>query len=92
MVDSLPEPTPLTNILTLLIPIFSAICEMASAVFEAAKGVAFLLPLKPSLPADFASKAFPNSSVKVIIVLLYELKNVECPCLAIFFNRFSIAF
>jgi hypothetical protein len=58
--DSLPEPTPLTNTLTLLMPIFSAICPIASATLEAAKGVDFLLPLKPNLPADLWDNAFPN--------------------------------
>ena len=45
----------------------------SSAAICAANGVDFLEPLKPFFPADDQAKAFPFSSLIVIIVLLnYE--------------------
>ncbi|MBA7661379.1 hypothetical protein ES703_69395 [subsurface metagenome] len=43
---------------------------MASATLDAAKGVAFLVPLKPMAPALVQAKTLPLKSVKVIMVLL----------------------
>ena len=68
--DSLPEPTPLTKTLIFWIPIFLIVCVNPSAILEAAKGVDFLVPLKPMDPADDQAKTFPLASVRVRTVLL----------------------
>ena len=70
--DSLPDPIPFIITSTLPTPIFLAVRDIASATFEAAKGVAFFVPLNPTEPALFQAKTEPFESVRVIIVLLYE--------------------
>jgi hypothetical protein len=68
--ESRPDPIPLTKTLISETPILSATKHTASATFEAAKGVAFLVPLNPIAPALLWAKTFPAESAKVIIVLL----------------------
>src|SRR5574341_1000806 len=70
MADSRPEPGPLTHTSTLLTPYSSASLAQASAATPAAKGVDFLEPLKPTLPADLQLITFPRLSVMVTVVLL----------------------
>jgi len=67
---SLPKPGPLTKIFTLFKPIPIAIEFAASEAVCAAKGVPFLEPLKPTLPADDQEIVLPFKSVIVTIVLL----------------------
>ena len=54
--------------------LFIALDGKKYATLEAAKGVDFFEPLNPSLPADLLTKTLPTVSVRVTIVLLYELK------------------
>jgi len=68
--DSLPDPIPFTETCTFSIPNFLATRTMASATLEAAKGVAFFVPLKPMLPELTHPKIFPWRSDKEIMVLL----------------------
>lgn len=70
MADSRPPPIPFTRTATFSVPIFFADAAIASATFEAAKGVAFFVPLKPMEPALAHDNIFPLVSVRVIIVLL----------------------
>ena len=70
MADSLPEPIPLTKTEIFSTFNFLAVKQMLSATLEAAKGVAFFVPLKPIDPALAQVKTLPLRSVKVIIVLL----------------------
>ena len=51
--ESLPDPIPLTKIITFSIPIFWVACDIASATLDAAKGVDFFAPLNPIDPALF---------------------------------------
>ena len=53
----------------------------------AAKGVLFLLPLKPSPPADAQDMALPCRSVMVTIVLLKEERIWAAPRSMFFFSR-----
>jgi hypothetical protein len=67
---SRPGPGPLTKTDMVFIPNSSAFFAASSAAIWAAKGVPFLVPLKPFFPAAPHDKTFPDSSVIVIIVLL----------------------
>src|SRR5450432_3017316 len=68
--DSRPLPGPCTRTCTRLSPSPSASRAHASAATVAAKGVDFLLPLKPAFPEDAHEIVLPCMSVMVIIVLL----------------------
>ena len=70
--DSLPEPGPETSTLKDFKPYSFALLPTSSAATWAAKGVDFLDPLKPLSPADDHARAFPLSSLIVIIVLLND--------------------
>jgi hypothetical protein len=67
---SRPGPGPLTDTSTLTIPLSKAAFAQASEAIPAAKGVDFLLPLKPKAPALLQAMALPAGSVIVTIVLL----------------------
>ena len=67
---SLPGPGPLTNTDIVFMPASIAFLAASSAANCAAKGVPFLVPLKPFLPAAAADMTLPSVSVIVIIVLL----------------------
>ena len=67
---SRPEPMPFIKTATLVGPDFFVFSAKAAIILEAAKGVAFLGPLKPKEPADNQAMALPLASVIVIIVLL----------------------
>lgn len=71
MAVSLPLPGPLTYTSTFLIPHASmALFATASATSWAAKGVDFLVPLNPALPALELATTSPFWSVIVTMVLL----------------------
>ena len=67
---SRPEPTPLTNTFICLRPNFCILLIKESTTLVAAKGVAFLGPLKPIAPALSLATTSPPESVMVTIVLL----------------------
>lgn len=70
MAESLPAPTPETITSISTGPDLATFSPMAATILEAAKGVAFFGPEKPSDPAVAQAKTPPLSSVIVIIVLL----------------------
>ena len=84
--DSLPEPGPETSTLNDFIPYSLALLPTSSAAICAAKGVDFLDPLKPLCPADDHARAFPLSSVIVIIVLLNDETIWAIPLATFLFN------
>src|SRR6266581_2474468 len=67
---SRPEPGPLTNTSTFVMPCSWARRAACSAASCAAKGVLLREPLKPTLPALAHDRVFPSRSVIVTIVLL----------------------
>lgn len=67
---SRPGPGPFTSTSTFTIPLSNAALAAASEAIPAAKGVDFLLPLKPNAPALLQAIVFPAGSVIVTIVLL----------------------
>src|SRR5581483_1955120 len=77
--DSRPAPIPLIKTSIFSIASFLQILEIASATREAAKEVAFLVPLNPTDPADLQAKTFPFPLVRVTIVLLYEEETYTLP-------------
>src|SRR3989338_10559350 len=89
--DSLPAPGPFIYTSTLLTPYSIAFFAATSAATWAAKGVPFLDPLKPLLPALLHASTLPLLSVIVIRVLL----NVDCifaiPFAATLFSFFTFA-
>src|SRR5919202_6872805 len=70
MADSRPLPGPCTRTCTRRNPRFIASRPQFSAATVAAKGVDFLEPLNPALPADPQASVFPRRSVIVISRLL----------------------
>src|SRR5919204_4834860 len=70
MADSRPLPGPCTRTCTRRRPRFIASRPQFSAATVAAKGVDFLEPLKPALPAEPHASALPRRSVMVISRLL----------------------
>ena len=70
MAVSRPDPCPFTKISTFFIPVPNASKAAFSAAVCAAKGVLFLAPLKPELPADAHETVSPAKFVIVTIVLL----------------------
>src|SRR3972149_2294320 len=73
---SLPAPGPFMKTSTFLTPYSIAFLTAVEAATCAAKGVPFLEPLKPWLPALAHASTFPERSVMLIIVLL----NVALMC------------
>ena len=59
---------------------------------EAAKGVSFLAPLKPKLPALDQNKALPNLSAKSAFVLLKVASTCKTPEVTFFFGVLEGAF
>ena len=72
MAVSRPGPGPFTNTATCLTPSSTARLATLADVIWAAKGVPFLVPLKPVAPAEAQHRTAPRSSVMVTIVLLKE--------------------
>src|SRR6478752_2771484 len=70
MADSRPLPGPCTRTCTRRSPRFIASRPQFSAATVAAKGVLFLEPLNPALPADPHARVLPFTSVMVISRLL----------------------
>ena len=70
MAASRPPPGPFTRTSMLLNPIAMASSAAFLAASVAANGVLFLEPLKPKVPELHHAMAFPNLSVKVMMVLL----------------------
>src|SRR6476659_4459699 len=70
MADSRPLPGPWTRTCTRRSPRFMASRPQFSAATVAAKGVDFLDPLNPALPADPQARALPFISVMVMSRLL----------------------
>src|SRR3954454_8724396 len=70
MADSRPLPGPCTRTWTLRRPRFIASRPQFSAATVAAKGVDFLEPLNPALPADPHARVLPFMSVMVMSRLL----------------------
>lgn len=71
MADSRPAPMPRTKIRAASKPVLRACSDIKPATLDAAYGVPFLAPEKPSEPALPENKTLPCSSVTVMIVLLY---------------------
>jgi hypothetical protein len=72
MAVSRPDPGPFTKTETVLTPNPMAFLAAPSAVTCAAKGVPFLVPLKPELPAVAQTMMLPRSSVILTMVLLKD--------------------
>src|SRR5688500_9206540 len=70
MADSRPLPGPCTRTCSLRTPMFIASRPTFSAATVAAKGVLFLEPLKPALPAVPHAMVLPRMSVIVMSTLL----------------------
>ena len=70
MAVSRPAPGPFTKTFTSRIPISMAFLAAASAATEAAKGVPFFVPLKPTAPADDQATDPPPQSLIEMMVLL----------------------
>src|SRR4030095_666595 len=70
MADPRPLPGPCTRTCTRRSPRFIASRPQFSAATVAAKGVDFLEPLKPALPAEPHARALPRMSVIVMSRLL----------------------
>src|SRR5205814_757990 len=68
--DSRPVPGPLTRTSISRTPIFRAFSAARSAARCAAKGVLFLEPVNPIVPAESQQRVSPLGSVNVTIVLL----------------------
>ena len=85
---SRPLPRPLITTSTFAIPISIAFNAAALAAVWAAKGVFFLAPLNPELPADAQHKVFPKISVIVTIVLLNVVFTLATPTFTDFFCCF----
>src|SRR5277367_2165797 len=73
MAVSRPEPGPRTNTSTRRTPCSMARLAHCSAASWAAKGVDFLDPLNPTLPADAHASTLPSGSAIDTMVLLKEL-------------------
>ena len=83
--DSLPDPGPEISTLNVLRPYSFALVPTSSAAIWAANGVDFLEPLKPLCPAEDHARAFPFSSVIVMIVLLKEETTCAIPLVTFLF-------
>src|SRR3989344_257325 len=99
MTESRPDPTPFTTTCSWNGPVFWIFSSTTAVTFCAAKGVAFFGPENPSDPADAHVITFPDASVTVISVLLYDACTYTCPlstflddCLAAVFATVSAAF
>src|SRR5512134_3998973 len=82
MADSLPLPGPWTRTWTRRSPRFIASRPQFSAATVAAKGVDFLEPLNPALPAEPHTRVFPFRSVIVISRLLKVAETWAMPSLS----------
>jgi hypothetical protein len=88
MAVSLPDPGPFTKTFTSLTPKSSAFLAAASDAAEAAKGVPFLFPLKPTPPAEAQEITAPLGSVIEIMVLLKVALICAIPIEEIFLSLF----
>src|SRR3954463_4415693 len=79
MADSRPLPGPCTRTCTRRSPRFMASRPQFSAATVAAKGVDFLEPLNPALPADPQASVLPRMSVMVISRLLNVAEMCAIP-------------
>src|SRR3989344_5051685 len=71
--ESLPAPGPLTYTSTVFKPFTTAFLTTASIALVAAKGVDFLVPLKPAEPAEL----HPITSPLLLVIVIKVLLNVE---------------
>src|SRR5688572_11939980 len=91
MADSRPLPGPCTRTCTRRRPRFMASRPQFSAATVAAKGVDFLEPLNPALPADPHARVLPRMSVMVMRRLLKVAEMWAMPSdSTTFFDRLTL--
>ena len=86
------EPTPKTITSASLTPRATALLPIMSPTLEAAKGVPFLAPLKPKLPALDQNNVLPTLSAKSTFVLLKVASTCKTQEVTFFFDVLGATF